>query len=89
MCETAAGIDYLHHQCMIRGDIKAGNLLIRDDNHVLLCDLGLTKPTDAETSTAMKGAGTTRWQSPEFWDNGPKTFSSDVYAFSMTIVEVP
>lgn len=74
---------------MVHGDIKAGNLLISDDNHVLLCDFGLTKPTDAQTSTTMKGAGTARWQSPELWDNASKTFGSDVYAFSMTIVEVP
>ncbi|KAG8906786.1 hypothetical protein FRC01_007896 [Tulasnella sp. 417] len=88
LCETAIAIDYLHQRSLVHGDIKANNLLISDDDHVLLCDFGLTKAESAQTSTTMKGTGSLRWQSPELWDNGPKTMKSDVYAFSMTIVEV-
>ncbi|KAG8928200.1 hypothetical protein FRC01_006323 [Tulasnella sp. 417] len=88
LCETATAIDYLHQRSLVHGDIKTSNLLISDDDHVLLCDFGLTKAESAQTSTTMKGTGTLRWQSPELWDNGPKTLKSDVYAFSMTIVEV-
>ncbi|KAG8915185.1 hypothetical protein FRC00_006842 [Tulasnella sp. 408] len=89
LAEAASAIDYLHQEKeMVHGDIKASNLLVSDDNHVLLCDFGLTKDTAAQTSTTLKGAGTARWQSPELWDDGSKTFKSDVYAFSMTIVEV-
>ncbi|KAG9036056.1 hypothetical protein FS837_001760 [Tulasnella sp. UAMH 9824] len=88
LCETSDAIDYLHRESIIHGDIKASNILISDDGHALLCDFGLAKSTYAQTSTALKGAGTLRWQSPELWDNEPKSFASDVYAFSMTIVEV-
>ncbi|KIO23565.1 hypothetical protein M407DRAFT_77896, partial [Tulasnella calospora MUT 4182] len=88
LCETSDAVGYLHREDIVHGDVKAGNLLISDHGHVLLCDFGLTKPTYAQTSTALKGAGTVRWQSPELWDNSPRTFASDVYAFSMTIVEV-
>ncbi|KIO27223.1 hypothetical protein M407DRAFT_73475 [Tulasnella calospora MUT 4182] len=88
LCETSDAIDYLHRENVVHGDIKASNLLISDDGDVLLCDFGLAKSTYAQTSTALKGAGTFRWQSPELWDNEPRTFASDVYAFSMTIVEV-
>ncbi|KIO15650.1 hypothetical protein M407DRAFT_34769 [Tulasnella calospora MUT 4182] len=86
--ETSDAVGYLHREDIVHGDIKAGNLLISADGHVLLCDFGLTKSTYAQTSTALKGAGTLRWQSPELWNNEPRTFASDVYAFSMTIVEV-
>ncbi|KIO25525.1 hypothetical protein M407DRAFT_55475, partial [Tulasnella calospora MUT 4182] len=85
LCETSDAIDYLHRENFVHGDIKASNLFISGDGHVLLCDFGLAKPTYAQTST---GAGTLRWQSPELWDDKPRTFASDVYAFSMTIVEV-
>ncbi|KAG8920213.1 hypothetical protein FRC01_000873 [Tulasnella sp. 417] len=88
LCETSDAVSYLHREDIVHGDIKAGNLLISDHGHVLLCDFGLTKSTYAQTSTALKGAGTVRWQSPELWDNAPRTFASDVYAFSMTINEV-
>ncbi|KAG8908554.1 hypothetical protein FRC01_007348, partial [Tulasnella sp. 417] len=88
LCETSDAVGYLHREDIVHGDIKAGNLLISDHGHVLLCDFGLTKSTYAQTSTALKGAGTLRWQSPELWNNEPRSFASDVYAFSMTIVEV-
>ncbi|KAG8923170.1 hypothetical protein FRC01_013122 [Tulasnella sp. 417] len=87
LCETSDAVGYLHREEIVHGDIKAGNLLISDHGHVLLCDFGLTKSTYAQTSTALKGAGTLRWQSPELWDNEPRSFASDVYALSMTIVE--
>ncbi|KAG8916391.1 hypothetical protein FRC01_003184, partial [Tulasnella sp. 417] len=77
LSETADAVGYLHRESIVHGDIKAGNLLISDDGHVLLCDFGLTKSTYAQTSTALKGAGTVRWQSPELWDNAPRTFASD------------
>lgn len=86
--ETSDAVVYLHRKNIVHGDIKASNLLISDGGHILLCDFGLAKSTYAQTSTALKGAGTFRWQSPELWDNEPRTFASDVYAFSMTIVEV-
>ncbi|KIO27224.1 hypothetical protein M407DRAFT_73464 [Tulasnella calospora MUT 4182] len=86
--ETSDAVDYLHRENVVHGDIKASNLLISDNGHVLLCDFGLAKPTHAQTSTALKGAGTLRWQSPELWNNEPRSFGSDVYAFAMTIVEM-
>ncbi|KIO19688.1 hypothetical protein M407DRAFT_222321 [Tulasnella calospora MUT 4182] len=86
--ETSDAVAYLHRESIVHGDIKASNLLISDDGHVLLCDFGLAKSTYSHTSTALKGAGTFRWQSPELWNNEPRSFASDGYAFSMTIVEV-
>ncbi|KAG8919158.1 hypothetical protein FRC01_001444 [Tulasnella sp. 417] len=88
LCETSDAVDYLHRESIVHGDIKASNLLISVGGQVLLCDFGLAKSTYAQTSTALKGAGTFRWQSPELWNNEPRSFASDVYAFSMTIVEV-
>ncbi|KAG8910965.1 hypothetical protein FRC00_007248, partial [Tulasnella sp. 408] len=85
--ETADAVQYLHEEGVIHGDLKASNILIDDNGHSLLCDFGLTKTVDSRTSTAMRGAGTFRWQSPELWEDAPKTFESDVYAFGMTIAE--
>lgn len=88
LCEGADAINYLHESNVVHGDIKGSNILINDNGHSLLCDFGLTKMTQSKTSTTMRGAGTTRWQSPELWEDIPKSFASDVYAFAMTIVEV-
>ncbi|KAG8898624.1 hypothetical protein FRB99_007252, partial [Tulasnella sp. 403] len=86
--EIASALEYLHSQEIIHGDLKGSNILISDDEHTLLCDFGLSRMQAAITSTTMKGAGTVRWQAPEIWDNAPKSFKTDVYAFAMTIVEV-
>ncbi|KIO16038.1 hypothetical protein M407DRAFT_86470 [Tulasnella calospora MUT 4182] len=88
LCETADAINYLHTETVVHGDIKAGNILISREGFALLCDFGLTRMMDAKTSTCMKGAGSVRWMSPELWDNLPRSFESDVYAFGMTIAEV-
>ncbi|KAG8920395.1 hypothetical protein FRC01_000789 [Tulasnella sp. 417] len=88
LCEAADAVQYLHNEGIVHGDIKACNILIGDNGNSLLCDFGLTKGAESRTSTAMQGAGTFRWQSPELWDNAPKSSESDVYAFGMTIAEV-
>ena len=73
---------------IIHGDIKANNILVGGSNEALLCDFGLSKLRDSQTLTGVKGAGTLRWQAPELWENQPKSFESDVYAYGMTIAEV-
>ncbi|KIO26949.1 hypothetical protein M407DRAFT_73857, partial [Tulasnella calospora MUT 4182] len=88
LCETADGIKYLHMMGVIHGDIKGDNILIDSPERALICDFGLSKIRDSETSTGLRGVGTLLWTSPEVLLGEGKTFSSDVYAFGMTIAEV-
>jgi serine/threonine protein kinase len=86
--QIAQAVKYLHSLSIVHGDIKAANVLIGRDGRALLCDFGLTRYDHILTSSTTRGFGTVRWQSPELWDGGHKSFASDVYAFGMTIVEV-
>ncbi|KAG9025484.1 hypothetical protein FS837_004920, partial [Tulasnella sp. UAMH 9824] len=88
LCGIADAIAYLHKNEIVHGDIKAGNVLINDHGRPLVCDFGLAKMPYCKTSTERKGAGTVRWQSPEIWDNTPRSLASDTYAFAMTIAEI-
>ncbi|KAG8912373.1 Transcriptional regulatory protein sin3, partial [Tulasnella sp. 417] len=88
LCDTADAVQYLHKEGIVHGDLKANNILVGDNGRSMLCDFGLTKSIDSKTSTTMRGAGTLRWQSPELWNDSPKTPESDVYAFGMTVAEV-
>ncbi|KAG9042266.1 hypothetical protein FS837_011086 [Tulasnella sp. UAMH 9824] len=88
LSETADALNYLHQNGVVHGDIKGTNILVDDNVRCLLCDFGLTKMTTSSTAASMKGVGTFRWQSPELWLGSPKSFSSDTYAFAITIAEV-
>ncbi|KAG8958149.1 hypothetical protein FRC05_009181, partial [Tulasnella sp. 425] len=88
LCETADALQYIHSQGLIHGDVKGNNVLIGDRCQALLCDFGLTREYDVATSVGLRGHGTVRWQSPELLDDSSKSFSSDAYAFGMTIAEV-
>lgn len=89
--ETAEGVAYLHSSKIVHGDLKATNVLVSDSDpgHALLCDFGLSKFEDTCASSSLENAGSTRWQSPELWDEDPKkTYQSDTYAFGITVFEV-
>lgn len=85
-----SGITYLHSLNIIHGDIKCANVLLDQELIPIFCDFGMTKIRDgySTTSTAMKGAGSVQWMSPELLENMPKTTESDVYALGLTICEV-
>lgn len=87
--EIAEGVAHLHGCDVVHGDLKAANVLISDDYHAQITDFGLSKyMSTSSTSLGLLGAGTVRWQSPELFENHPKSFASDTYAFGMVIFEV-
>jgi len=87
---VASAVAYLHSLRIIHGDLKAQNILLDTSQSLkpVLCDFGLMKQETHATLADLKGCGSPRWDSPEKLDGDPKTTSSDVYAFGMTIVEI-
>ncbi|KAG8896324.1 hypothetical protein FRB99_008938, partial [Tulasnella sp. 403] len=86
--EVAEALHYLESKRVIHGDIKAANILVSADHHALLCNFELSTLFSVAMQKALKGAGSTPWQSPEILKNEPKSYASDIYAFGMTIYEV-
>lgn len=86
--DLADALSYLHRKQIVHGDLKLVNVVLNRDEEALLCDFGLSKLFDTNTSEVLKGAGTYRWTAPEIHNNEPKTPASDMYAFSMCIVEI-
>ncbi|KAG8990863.1 hypothetical protein FRB94_013030 [Tulasnella sp. JGI-2019a] len=85
-----AGLSYLHSHNIVHGDVKAANVLLNNNLVPALCDLGMAKIVDgvSETSSAMKGAGSVPWMSPELLRGASKTAESDIYALGITIGEM-
>ncbi|KAF8198805.1 kinase-like domain-containing protein, partial [Mycena galopus ATCC 62051] len=92
--DVALGLQHLHEQNVVHGDLKAINILVTPSRRACIADFGLSSIANAMTvrftlSTAPAGGGTARYQAPElFLGDGPKTFSSDVYAFACVCYEI-
>ncbi|KAF8722330.1 hypothetical protein AX14_009892 [Amanita brunnescens Koide BX004] len=95
---VAKATEYLHINNVIHGDIKGANILVADDGTPLLSDFGRSKIINQRGFTTSM-AGSLRYLAPEIiWDgqSGESdesflpalTKESDVYAFSMTGVEI-
>ncbi|KAG8897223.1 hypothetical protein FRB99_008353 [Tulasnella sp. 403] len=85
----ANGLEYLHSNDYVHGDLKMDNVLLSEDGEALLTDFGLSKRLDPEivTSTDIRLAGSFPWLAPELLMGGKKSKESDVYAFGMMISE--
>lgn len=90
--EIALGLQYLHEEKIIHGDLRGANILIHDpdDLEVQLADFGLVQfadPKSESTTQAMSG-GTVRWMAPEILDGSKPTFAGDIYAFGCVWLEL-
>ena len=68
------------------------NILIDDVEHARLADFGLITISETQnfsTTISHGDQGSTRWMAPELFKQGVRrSWSSDIYAFGMTILEV-
>ncbi|KAF8144229.1 kinase-like domain-containing protein [Mycena galopus ATCC 62051] len=91
LCGIISGLEYMHSENIIHGDLCARNILIGDDGQPRLTDFGLTGLIDAETSSTgeSKPRGSIRWMAPElFRQPFQRTTASDIWAFACVCCEV-
>jgi serine/threonine protein kinase len=99
--QTAGGLDYLHENNVIHGDLRGANILVDHNGCARLCDYGLAFIIEPSEFTSIKTAGACRWTAPEIMNpaentqisdaSGPLalfTKKSDIYAFAMTFLEI-
>lgn len=90
--EVAIGMEYLHGQNVLHGDLKASNVLINDKFQCVITDFGQSKLKSEAyriSGTKMPTQGTLRWLAPEAMDSaGNLTFERDIYAFAICCTEI-
>ncbi|KNZ77592.1 Serine/threonine-protein kinase HT1, partial [Termitomyces sp. J132] len=98
--DTAAGVEYLHRNDIVHGDLKGLNVLIDGSGRASLGDFGISSVTDPQIlrwtsqSTVASTGGTTRWQAPELLVSEDKTKkirnskASDVFAWASVCYEI-
>ncbi|KAJ7768234.1 kinase-like domain-containing protein [Mycena metata] len=94
MLDVALGLEYLHEQNVVHGDLKAINVLVTPSRRACICDFGLSSIVNEITlrltqSTSVAQKGTPRYYAPELLrPQGKKSFASDVYAFACVCYEI-
>ena len=86
--EVAAGLEALHDAGIVHRDVKASNVLLRDDVTALLTDFGLAKG-EAYTVLTTPGQvmGTLDYLAPELIRGDEATRGSDIYALGCVVYE--
>lgn len=73
MYDIARGMRSLHKRNILHGNLKSSNVLVYPNNHLKVCDFGLSK-------ISGNGSGITPWTPPEEMHESPEaTKLSDVY----------
>jgi eukaryotic-like serine/threonine-protein kinase len=88
LANCLTGLDFLHSNSVIHGDIKPSNILVAPPNRVKLGDFGLARRASNEEGSLLKG--TTKYMAPEllsaqFGSVGP---ASDLYSLGFTAYEL-
>ncbi|KDQ10876.1 hypothetical protein BOTBODRAFT_177764 [Botryobasidium botryosum FD-172 SS1] len=96
---AVAAVQYLHglQPAVVHGDIKAANLLVKDNGEACLGDFGLSRfiqHVSTGVTTTTPNSGTPRWMAPELLfgsggDLAPITKEGDVYALGCLALEAP
>lgn len=89
--QAALGLDHVHKNKVVHGDLKLNNILVGADGMAKLSDFGLSAVRSGATlsmsSASSSGmSGGLRWRAPECLRRRP-TFASDVYSLAMCIIE--
>ena len=87
---AAAGLDAAHRRGLdCHRDVKPGNILIGEDDHVYVSDFGLTKQASSQSGLTATGqfVGTVDYVAPEQIQGQPVDGRADVYALTCVLYE--
>eukprot|EP00668_Euglena_longa_P008859 GGOE01010670.1.p1 GENE.GGOE01010670.1~~GGOE01010670.1.p1 ORF type:complete len:805 (+),score=182.10 GGOE01010670.1:67-2481(+) len=86
--EVLRGLRYIHDHGLLHRDIKASNVLLRDDGVAKVADFGtVLKIPEEETPACGSVKGTVLWMAPETF-RGRYSTASDMWSFGCMLIEM-
>ncbi|KIJ12553.1 hypothetical protein PAXINDRAFT_43049, partial [Paxillus involutus ATCC 200175] len=72
VADVAVGLQYLHSQTVVHGDLSGSNVLVQPGGRACISDFGmstlLSELGGSTLPTSLQGGGTLRWAAPELLD---------------------
>jgi serine/threonine protein kinase len=87
VAELACGLAHMHLQEILYRDLKPANVLIDDDGHMRIVDMGMASQLDPETKRRKSVCGTKRYMAPEMQAKQPYNGSVDWYSLGKLILD--
>ncbi len=90
--EILLGIEHMHNLGIIYRDLKPENVLLDDDGHTRISDLGLAvmcdwTPSTRRNQTISGKAGTPGYWPPEMIEKQPYAFDADWWSYGVMVYE--
>jgi serine/threonine-protein kinase len=87
IAQIASALDAAHAAGLVHRDVKPGNVLVGDDDHIYLTDFGITRIEDTHTRITDSGGfiGSVDYMSPEHLRGEPTDARSDVYSLGAVL----
>ncbi|KAI0275614.1 kinase-like domain-containing protein [Russula aff. rugulosa BPL654] len=86
--QVLEGLDYLHHNSLVHGNLKAANILMTQSGEVKLSDFGISLYM-REIEHVDKGVSCVpNWAAPEVIELSPVSTKSDIWSLGCTVIEL-